>query len=271
MRGEAGLAEPVNPLAESGPQFSGKVALVTGGSRGIGRAVALELGRLGADVLVNFRKNESAALETVAAIRTLGGRAAAVRADMAKPEEIRRLFAELLEAFSGLDFLICCAAAGIQGTLQAMPLKAWDLAMNVNARAYLLCAQAASPLMQARGGGRIIALTTRAGTEQAGPLYGSIAASKAAINTLTAYMAVEFSPYNIIVNAVAPGLVATDSLMYFEAGAELLRRAEALTPTRRVTRVEDVAHLIAFLCSDGASQINGQVIEIDGGYRRLYL
>jgi enoyl-[acyl-carrier protein] reductase III len=257
-------------MGDSDLRFEGKIALVTGSSRGIGRAIAVQLAREGADVLVNYRRRADAAAETVAQIQAVGRRAVAVMADMGNPDDIGRMFETLVETFGGLDFLICNAAAGVQSTVQETTLRAWDLAMNVNARALLLCAQSAAPLMQSRGGGRIIALTTRAGTEHAGPRYAPIAASKAAINALTVYLAVELGPHQIIANAVSPGLVATDSLFYFEAAGDYLQRAEALTPSGRATTPEDVAHLVVFLCSEQAHQINGQILEIDGGYRRIY-
>jgi len=251
-------------------RFAGKVALVTGSARGIGRAIALRLADEGADIVVNYRKHAEEAEKAAALIESMGCHALPLRADVGQPEEIERMFEEIGHNFDGLDFLICNAAAGIQNPLQETTLKAWDLAMNVNARSYLLCAQAAFPMLKARGGGRIVALTTRALTEQAGRLYGSVAASKAAINALTVYLAVEFGPHNIIVNAVSPGMVDTDALAYFQIGPEMLERAKELTPSGRVTTEEDVAHLVAFLCSDEAHQINGQIVEIDGGYRRLF-
>ena len=240
--------------------FAGKVALVTGSSRGIGRAIALRLARGGADVVVNYRKREAEARGTVEAIEAEGVRAVPVQANMAEPAEIERLFATLGETFGALDFLVCNAAAGMQGTMLEATVKAWDLAMNVNARSYLLCAQAAFPL-----------LTARIATERAFPYYGTVAASKAAINTITAYLAVELGPYGISVNAISPGLVDTEALAYFRRGGEFLDRARAITPTCHATTVDDVADVAAFLCSDAARQVNGQVLEVDGGYTRLFL
>ena len=251
--------------------FAGKVALVTGSSRGIGRAIAVRLAREGADVVVNYRKREGEARETVAAIEGLGVRAVCVQANMAEPAEIEALFATLRDSFAALDFLVCNAAAGVQSTMLDATVKAWDLAMNVNARSYLLCSQAAFPLLMARGGGRIVAVTARIATERAFPYYGTVAASKAAINTITAYLAVELGPYGISVNAISPGLVDTEALSYFRRGPELFERARAITPTCRTTSVADVADMAAFLCSDSARQVNGQVLEIDGGYTRLFL
>ena len=251
--------------------FAGKVALVTGGSRGIGRAIVLRLARDGADVVVNYRKRDDVARATAAAVEELGSRALLVAANLAEPADIERLFATLREKLGALDFLICNAAAGLQSTMLEAPVKAWELAMNVNARSYLLCAQAAFPLLKDRGGGRIIAVTARIATERAFPFYGTVAASKAAINTMTAYLAVEFAPHGISVNAISPGLVDTEALAYFRRGSELLEKARTLTPSGRETTVDDIAEVAAFLCSDRASQVNGQILEVDGGYTRLFL
>lgn len=252
-------------------RFSNKIALVTGSTRGIGRATALKLAEQGADVVVNYRKNDAQAAALVAEIRGLGRLAFAVRANLAVATEIERLFQLVRHEFGGLDYLICNAAAGMQGTLLDSSPKTWDLAMNVNARAFLLCAQAAIPMMKDRGGGRIIALTAQIAVDRAFPYYGTVAASKAAIGALTTYMAVEFGPLNIAVNAVSPGLVDTDALHHFREGGTLLEHAKLCTPTRRVTTPEDTADLIAFLCSNESQQINGQVLCIDGGYSRLFV
>jgi enoyl-[acyl-carrier protein] reductase III len=251
--------------------FAGKVALVTGSSRGIGRAIATRLARDGADIIVNYREREAEARATANAVESTGARATLVRANMADPAEIEMLFATVRERDGALDFLVCNAAAGLQGTMLEATVKSWDLAMNVNARSYLLCAQAAFPLLKARGGGRILAITARIATERAFPFYGTVAASKAAINTLTAYLAVEFGPHGISVNAISPGLVDTEALHYFRRGSELLEKARQFTPSGTPTTVEDVADVAAFLCSDGGRQVNGQVIEVDGGYTRVFL
>jgi len=251
-------------------RFLGKIALVTGSARGIGKATCAKLAREGADIVVNYRKSAEQAEALVGEIRSLGRRAFAVQADMSDPKAISRLFEVIAHEFGGVDFLICNAAAGMQDTLLESTPKAWDLAMNVNARSYLLCAQAAVPLMKKRGGGRIIALTARIAIDRAFPYYGTVAASKAAIEALTTYMAVEFGPHKIIVNAVSPGLVDTDALRYFREGSALLDRARISTPTGRVTTSEDVADLVGFLCSDEAAQIAGQVLCLDGGYTRVF-
>jgi enoyl-[acyl-carrier protein] reductase III len=253
------------------PRFIDKIAVVTGSSRGIGRAIALRLARDGADVVVNFRKERESANDVVARVAALGRRAVAVQANMSEPAEITRLFETARDELGGVDFLVCNAASGVQAGVLEATVKAWDLAMNVNARSYLLCAQAAFPLMKARGGGRIVASTARIATERAFPKYSTVAASKGAINALTTYLAVEFAPHNILVNAISPGVVATDALAYYSTGKELLSRAEQQTPTGRATTVDDVAAVVAFLCSEDSRQVNGQIIEVDGGYTRLFL
>jgi enoyl-[acyl-carrier protein] reductase III len=251
--------------------LEGKIALVTGGSRGIGRAVAIRLAADGARVVVNYRQREDAAAETIAAIHAAGGDAVAAQANLASLDEIGVLFDLIDRRYGGLDILVSNAATGVQGNLADISSKAWEVTMNVNARAYLFCAQAALPRMKGRGGGRIVASTARIATERALPAYGIVAASKAAINALTVYLAVEFGPMNIRVNAVSPSVVDTEALHYYTAGPALLDRARDLTPTGRATSPEDVAGVVAFLCTDAASQINGQILEIDGGYRRLFL
>jgi enoyl-[acyl-carrier protein] reductase III len=253
----------------NGRRLTGRVALVTGGSRGIGRAIALTLAREGAAVVVNFRDRADAAASTARQIRDEGGCAAVVQANVALPDEITRMFDSVGERFGGLDALICNAAAGVPGPLLQTTAKAWDLAMNVNARALLLCAQRAVPLMRARGAGRIVALTARLAVERYFDDYGPIAPSKAALEALTTYLAVELGPDHITVNALSPGFVATEALDHFSQGPEALRRAAQRTPLGRATTPEDVAQLAAFLCADEAAQITGQVIQIDGGYGRL--
>jgi enoyl-[acyl-carrier protein] reductase III len=250
-------------------RLAGKVALVTGGSRGIGRAIALGLAREGATVVVNFRQRADDAARTVGEIEGAGGCATVLQANVAIPDEISRMFDAVGERFGGLDALVCNAAAGLPGPLLQTTAAAWDLAMNVNARALLLCAQRAVPLMQARGAGRIVSLTARLAVERYFDDYGPIAPSKAAIEALTSYLAVELGTRHIAVNAVSPGFVATEALARFSRGPEALRSAAQRTPSGRTTTPEDVAHLVAFLCSDAAAQITGQVIELDGGYGKL--
>lgn len=249
--------------------LEGKIALVTGASRGIGRAIALELAREGADVIVNYRARADAAGAVVDEIAALGRRAAAVQANMADPADIERLFRTAVETFGGVDILVCNAATGYIGSIMEQTIKAWDTTMNVNVRSVLLCAQAAFPIMRERGGGSIVILTSPGG-ERAVPQYTAIGVSKAAVNTLTMYLAVEFAPHGIRVNAISPGLCDTDALRYYPFLVETLKTAEEITPAGRKVTPEDVAQVVTFLCGDKAAMLCGEIITVDGGLFRLF-
>jgi enoyl-[acyl-carrier protein] reductase III len=245
--------------------FSGKIAVVTGSGRGIGREIALHLARRGASVAVNFFRNRAPAEETAAEIRLLGRDALVVRADMGTLEGIETLFAQVGKAYGRLDMLVSNAASGYNRPALEQRQKGWDWTMNINARALLFAAQQAVPLMAA--GGAIVAISSP-GSLRVLPDYVVVGASKAALEALVRYLAVELAPHNIAVNAVSPGLVETDALKHFDAGqdAALIARATALTPAGRMITPEDIAGVVAFLCSPAAAMIRGQTIMVDGGY-----
>lgn len=247
--------------------LAGKIALVTGGGRGIGRAIALRLASLGANVVVNYIRNQAPADEVVQAIQSMGCRAMSVRANIGKIEEINKLFHAVREEFAGLDILISNAASGFNRPALQQKETGWDHTLNVNARAFLFAAQQAAPLMEARGGGVMVAVSSP-GSQRVMPDYVAVGASKAALEALTRYLAVEFAPMNIIVNAVSPSLVETEALKHFAALADpnVIQRATQNTPAGRLVTPEDVAGVVAFLCSPAAFMIRGQVIVIDGGY-----
>lgn len=248
-------------------ELSGKIALVTGSSRGIGRAIALHLAGSGADVVVNFHRNEAPAREVAEQIRALGCRFLLIRANLSKPEDIDRMFETIGTELGGLDILVSNAASGFNRPALQQKVSGWDWTLNVNARAFLLAAQRAVPLMQARGGGAMVAISSP-GSHRVMPDYISVGASKAALESLTRYLAVELAPMNIIVNAVSPGLVLTDALQHFSSLADpnVIPRAVSNTPAGRLVTPEDVAGVVAFLCSPAAGMIRGQVIIVDGGY-----
>lgn len=242
----------------------GKVALVTGGGRGIGRAIVLELARRGADVVVNYLRNAEAAEQTAAEARALGVRAETVRCHIGEPEKVGAMFAQVREHFGALDILINNAASGvIRGALELEP-RHWDWTMNINARGAWLCAREAVPLMEGRRG-RIVNVSSL-GSSRVLQEYVAVGVSKAALEALTRYLAVELAPRGIVVNAVAGGLVETDALRYFPHREEMLDSARARTPAGRMVQPEDLARVVAFLCSDDAEMIRGQVIVVDGGY-----
>lgn len=246
-----------------------KIAVVTGGSRGIGRAIALDLAREGADVIVNYRARAEQACAVADEITALGRRALAVQANMAEPADIERLFKTTQEAFGGLDILVCNAATGYIGSIMEQTPKAWDITMNVNVRSVLLCAQAAFPMMRDRGGGRIVVLTS-AGSHRAVPQYAAIGVSKAAVNALTIYLAVEFAPHGIMVNGVSPGPCDTDALRYYPFLVDTLKTAEEVTPAGRKVTPEDVARIVTFLSGDKSEMLTGEIISVDGGLFRLF-
>lgn len=246
--------------------FTGKIALVTGSSRGIGRAIALRLAREGADIVVNFFRNRSAAEDTAAAVRALGRQAFVVKAHVGDEAKIRMLFEAVRDQAGGLDILVCNAASGFLRPVLEQDTRGWDWTMDINARSLLLCAQQAAPLMAERGGGAIVSLSSL-GSSRVLPDYVAVGVSKAAVETLTRYLAVELAPHNIIVNAVSGGIVETDALKHFtNQGQAMIAAGQARTPAGRLVTPDDIAGVVAFLCSPAAHMIRGQTIVVDGGY-----
>lgn len=243
--------------------LSGKRALVTGGSRGIGRAIALRLAGLGADVAVNYVKNEQAAAETALAIERLGRRALAIKADVAEPKEVKSLFSTVKETFGGLDIFVSNAVSGVLGPATRIGKFGWDLALNANARAFLLGAQEAAKLFP-ESGGKIVAVSS-IGSFSCLPGYAAVGASKAALETLVRYFAKELAPRGINVNAVSGGPVDTDALDYFPEKERILEIWKARTPTGRIAAPDEIAAVAVFLLSDDASWMQGQTIVVDGG------
>jgi enoyl-[acyl-carrier protein] reductase III len=247
--------------------FQDKVVLVTGSGRGIGRAIALHFARLGADVVINFFRNRRPAEETAAAIQALGRHAFLVKADVGEIAGLDALFQAVESQAGCLDILISNAASGYNRPVMEQKPKGWDWTMNINARALLFAAQRAVPLMRARGGGAIVSISSP-GSTRVLPEYVVVGASKAALEAVTRYLAVELAPYNIVVNAISPGLVDTEALRHFDAAQDedLLQRAASLTPAGRLVTPLDIAQVAAFLCSPAAFMIRGQTILVDGGY-----
>jgi enoyl-[acyl-carrier protein] reductase III len=251
--------------------FDNKIALITGSGRGIGRVIALHFARNGADVVINFFRNRAPAEATAAEIQALGRRAWVVRADVGDLDDISRLFDEVEDQCGGLDIFIGNAASGYNRPVMQQKPKGWDWTMNINARSLLFAAQRAAPLMEKRGGGSIVSITSP-GSFRVLPDYVVVGASKAALEAITRYLAVELSPKNIIVNAVSPGIVRTEALEHFDILKDhgLIDRYAAATPAGRLVTPQDVAGVVAFLCTPAASMIRGQTIIVDGGYTLPY-
>ena len=247
--------------------FTNKIVLITGSGRGIGRAIALHFARQGADVVINFFRNRPAAEEAAAEIQGLGRRAIAVKANVGEIDDIQRMFDEVEQQFGGLDILVHNAASGYNRPIMEQKPKGWEWTMNINARSLLFAAQRAVLLMEKRGGGSIVSISSP-GSTRVLPDYAIVGASKAAIEAITRYLAVDLAPRNIVVNAVSPGIVATDALKHFDTTRQtgLIASSVSMTPAGRMVTAQDVAEVVAFLCSPSAFMIRGQTIVVDGGY-----
>lgn len=243
--------------------LAGKVALVTGGSRGIGGAIARKLAAAGCDVAVNYYSRHADADAVCADIRGLGRRACAIQANVASPESMAELFAKLEAEHTQLDIVVSNAASGVLRPALDLTLKHWRWCLETNALALNLLAQRAVPLMSS--GGRIIALSSL-GAQRALPDYAFVGASKAALEALVRSLAVELAPRGIAVNAVSAGLVNTDALRAFPQREAVMASYAARTPSGAVLEPTDVADAVYLLCLPEARLITGQTLVVDGGY-----
>jgi enoyl-[acyl-carrier protein] reductase III len=242
--------------------LKGKVALVTGSGRGIGRAIALKLASQGADIVVDFFRHRESAEQTARDVEALGVKAEVIRANVGDAAKIDELFDMIGNKFGRLDILINNAASGVGRPLADIDVKAWEWTMDINVRACLLCAQRAAKLMEGRGG-KIVSMSSL-GSRFVLPNYTVVGVSKAALEALTRYLAIELAPRGICVNAVAASAVETEALkFYFKEG--LVKDGRQVTPAGRMVIPEDVANVVAFLCSEEAFMIRGQTIIVDGG------
>lgn len=258
------MARPLDPSAD---EFRGKLALVSGGGRGIGRAIVLELARRGADVLVNYLRHEGAAQETAREARELGVRAEAVRGNVGDEQKVAGLFAVVRDQFGALDILVNNAASGVNRPAVELTAHHWDWTVNINARGAWLCARQAAPLMRGRRG-KIVSISSL-GSQRVMKDYFSVGVSKAALEAVTRYLAVEMAPLGISVNAVSGGLVETEALEAFAWGREVIEESRHRTPAGRIVQPTDLARVVLFLCSESADMIRGQTIVVDGGLSLL--
>lgn len=241
--------------------LKGKLSLVTGGGRGIGRAIALKLASQGSDVIINFFRHRDTAEKTAKELQDIGVKAKIIRANVGDPAKIDEMFDVISNDFGYLDILINNAASGVGRPVLDVDVKAWDWTMDINARALLLCAQRAARLMEGRDG-KIVSISSL-GSFLVWPTYAAVGVSKAALEALTRYLAIELAPKGICVNAVAASAVLTDALKFYIKGQEAAH--QQATPAGRMVAPEDIANVVAFLCSEGAFMIRGQTIIIDGG------
>jgi enoyl-[acyl-carrier protein] reductase III len=246
----------------AGP-LDGKIALVSGAARGIGRAIARKLAAAGCDVAVNYYNSHDEAEALCAELRALGRRACALQASVGVPESITDMFAALRQQFDRVDIVISNAASGVLKPAMEMSLKHWRWCMETNALALNLLAQQAVPMMPA--GGRIIAMSSL-GAVRAMPGYGFVGASKAALESLVRTLAQELGPRGIRVNTVSAGVVDTDALAYFPNRDELLADFARRTPAGPTLTPDDVAGAVYLLCLPEAAMINGHTLVVDGGF-----
>jgi 3-oxoacyl-[acyl-carrier protein] reductase len=242
--------------------FNGKVALVTGGSRGLGRGIALELGKRGAQVVVNYHANADAANEVVQLIRDAGSEALAVQSDVSQYDAAQRLTKAATDFGGRLDILVNNAGTTRDMLLAMMPEADWDLVIATNLKSAYNCSKAALRPMMRQRYGRIVNITSVAGLA-GNPGQTNYSASKAGLIGFTKSLAKEIGGRNITVNAVAPGFVPTDLIS--SVPKNLLDEAVKMTPLGRLGTIEDVAYAVAFLASDEAAYITGQVLSVDGG------
>jgi enoyl-[acyl-carrier protein] reductase III len=245
------------------PEISGKFALVTGATRGFGRAIALRLAHEGAIVGVNYRRSISDAQKVVEEIKSLKGQAVAFRADVGKEESLDRMFEEIGKQWGQLDIVIANAAFGVPGNLMDSTARYWDITLSASARSLLSLARRAVPLMR-NNWGRIISITSDGGRKVI-PGYGVVGPAKAALESLTRGLAYELAPRGIVVNGILAGLADTKSARSIPGADKVIEHARYHTPMGRIVDGDDIARVVAFLCSDEARMICGQFIVVDGG------
>jgi enoyl-[acyl-carrier protein] reductase III len=243
--------------------FDGKSVLVTGGSRGIGRAISLRFAEQGASrVAVSYLRNDRAAEETADEIRKLGAEPILLRGNLGDPDKTKAL----LDETGPLDVIVSNAATGVIRPFLDLDEKHWDWTLNANARALFTIARKAAPAMPA--GSAIVAISSL-GSDRVLDNYMLVGVSKATLEALVRYLAVELAPSDIRVNAVSAGLVETGALDYFPNRDEMLGFYRERTPAGRLVEPEDVADVVCFLASPQASMIRGQTVVVDGGYSTL--
>lgn len=238
--------------------LSDKVALITGGSGGIGRAVCLELARYGANIVLTYNKNEAKALNTVKEIEDLGKRAGCYKLNLADKVEISKVVQKMIDDFDTIDILVNNAGIiGENSTFLEIDEKEWDEVLTVNLKGAFLITQCVLPYMISNGGGKIVNISSVAG-KNGGTMGVHYAASKAGLIGMTFHLATELIEHNIEVNAIAPGPVDTDLL-----SPEDKARLSCLSPNGRLAKPEEIAHAVRFLIEN--DYVNGEVLDINAG------
>jgi 3-oxoacyl-[acyl-carrier protein] reductase len=246
-------------------KLKNKIALVTGSSRGVGRAVALGFAKQGANVIVNYTSNENAANEVVAAIQSVGGKAISVKADVAQKPEAENLVNSAIDAFGRLDILVNNAGFTRPAMMIKMTEDQWDQVVDIHLKGAFLCAQAAGLRMKEQKSGKIINVTSVAG------IVGTVgqinySAAKGGIISMTKSIARELARYNVCANVISLGIVATDMTEKIRSDEKLKEIYMNRILLKRFAEADDIAPAFVFLASDESNYITGQLLCVDGGY-----
>lgn len=245
------------------PRLLGKIVLITGASRGLGKAVALGFAEEGADIIVNYVRDLDAAEATASEIRQLGRRTHVVQADASQRNDIRRMFAEAINVFGRIDILVNNAGINKRGWFQEITDEDWDMVLATNLKGPFICCQEIFPHMIENGGGRIINMSSVA-SQYHGPKTVHYAVSKAGLNSLTRVLARYGAPHNILINAVAPGQILTDQTREeFESGA--VKPLLEMTLLKRGGTEDDVVQACLYLADPRQSYLTGQILAVSGG------
>jgi 3-oxoacyl-[acyl-carrier protein] reductase len=248
-----------------GLNLDGRVAVVTGGSRGIGRAIAERLAEAGAQIFISYHSDEAAALETTESIhRQYRVEATAMRAEVSNANDATRLVNAAIEKFGRLDILVCNAGIWEGAAIEEITEELWDRVLDVNLKGTWAVCRAAVPALKRQGWGRIVLVSSTAG-QRGEATYSNYAASKAGQIAFAKSLAVELGGYGVTVNAVAPGWVETEMTAKAFTDKDFRRSVERSIPVGRIASADDIALPVLFLCSEWARHINGEVLNINGG------
>jgi glucose 1-dehydrogenase len=269
---EQGLPEAVAPACTTVKRLAGQKALVTGANSGIGKAIAIELGHAGADVLVNYVSREEEAVKVVDEIRRCGAKAIAVRADVSKEADVQAMFKRAVEAFGTLDIVVNNAGLQKDAAFEDLPVEAWDLVMNVNLKGQFLCAREAVRLFKRQGvraqvscaAGKIICVSS---VHDIIPWAGHVnyAASKGGVMMMMKSIAQEVAPYRIRVNSISPGAIRTPINMEAWSTREAYNSLMTLVPYKRIGEPADIGRAAVWLSSDDSDYVTGATMYVDGG------
>ncbi len=243
-------------------ELENRNAIVTGGSVGLGAAMAVALAEAGANVALNFRKHDTEAREVIVEVEKLGRKGLVVQADVSSFDDAQKMVDQVVKEFGGLDILVCNAGINWDGVIWKMTEEQWDRVIEVNLKGYFNYVRAAAPIFKEQGHGKIVNITSINGLRGK---FGqtNYSASKGGIIALTKSLARELGRSSVNVNAVAPGMIATD--MMLQIPEKFLNIAKEETVFGRLGEPKDVANVVVFLCTEKAKHITGEVIKVDGG------